>query len=97
MKKKILKKKSKFLVITSINKPNNVINKYIKLCKEQDVEFVFVSDKKTPLFKNKNLKLLDLSIQQNYHLNLVRQSLITVIQEKILDTVIHAFRCKNDL
>ncbi len=64
MKKKILKKKSKFLVITSINKPNNVINKYIKLCKEQDVEFVFVSDKKTPLFKNKNLKLLDLSIQQ---------------------------------
>jgi len=41
------------LVITTINKPNNVIKKYLKLCKNFDISYVIIGDKKTPLYPKK--------------------------------------------
>ena len=38
---------SKALVITSINRPNNVLRKYSELSKKHDVEFYIVGDKKS--------------------------------------------------
>ena len=63
MKKKLIKINPKCLVITSINKPNKVIKKFTRICASQNINFVFVSDKKTPIFKYKNLKILDLKSQ----------------------------------
>ena len=92
--KKILKNQN--FSITSINKPNNVINKYIKLVKSKMLS-LYLSQIRKHLFKNKNLKLLDLSIQQKLPFKFSKTILITVIQEKYWILVFHAFRCKNDL
>ena len=60
----IFKKKARStLVVTSINKPNKAIKKFEILCKKNNIDFIFVSDKKTPLFKYKNLEVLDLKSQ----------------------------------
>ena len=57
---------SKALVITSINRPNNVLRKYSELSKKHDVEFYIVGDKKSPKnFRIKNSKFLSLSHQKN--------------------------------
>ena len=56
---------SKALVITSINRPNNVLRKYSELSKKHDVEFYIVGDKKSPKnFRIKNSKFLSLSHQK---------------------------------
>ena len=41
------------LVITTINKPNNVIKKYLKLCKNFNINYVIIGDKKTCKYKAK--------------------------------------------
>ena len=48
------KKVTSTLVITSINKPNNVIKKYEILSKKKNIDFIFAADKKTPKFKHEN-------------------------------------------
>ena len=63
----ILKNKVKStLVVTSINKPNKAIKKFRILCKKNNVDFIFVADKKTPKFKyEKDLKFLSINFQKN--------------------------------
>ena len=63
MKKKHLKKRVEALIITSINKPNKAVNKFIKLCFKKKINFIFVGDKKTPKFINNKLEYLDLISQ----------------------------------
>ena len=59
------KKVTSTLVITSINKPNNVIKKYEILSKKKNIDFIFVADKKTPKFKHENyLNVLSINLQK---------------------------------
>ncbi len=59
------KKVTSTLVITSINKPNNVIKKYEILSKKKNIDFIFVADKKTPKFKHENyLNVLSIKLQK---------------------------------
>jgi len=59
------KKVTSTLVITSINKPNNVIKKYEILSKKKNIDFIFVADKKTPQFKHENyLNILSIKLQK---------------------------------
>ena len=46
------------LVITTINKPNNVINKYLDMSKKNNVRYIIIGDKKTPLYKKNILFLI---------------------------------------
>ena len=58
---KVLNLKKTTLVVTSINKRNEAIKKFEKLCKKNNTDFIFVADKKTPKFKYGNdLKFLSL-------------------------------------
>ena len=64
------------LVITSINKPNEVIKKYYSLSKKNKVNFIIIGDKKTPEYPNKynfyNLKSqksLEFSLNKSLPLN----------------------------
>ena len=60
----------KALVITSINKPNNVLRKYSRLSKIHNVNFYVIGDKKSPKkFKMNNCKFLNLARQSklNFH------------------------------
>ncbi len=41
------------LVITTINKPNNVIDKYLSLSKKNSIKYIIIGDKKSPTYKNK--------------------------------------------
>ena len=41
------------LVITSINKPNDVIKKYLTLCKNSRINYIIIGDKKTPSYSKK--------------------------------------------
>ena len=41
------------LVITTINKPNKVINKYLDLTKKNNINYIIIGDKKTPNYKKK--------------------------------------------
>ena len=53
------------LVITSINKPNEAIKKFQKLCKKNETDLIFVADKKTPKFKyGSDLKFLSINYQK---------------------------------
>ena len=52
------------LVITTINKPNKVIKKYHRLCKDSKVDYILIGDKKTPSYP-KNYPLIDTSEQKN--------------------------------
>jgi len=59
------KKVTATLVITSINKPNNVIKKFQILSKKKNIDFILVADKKTPKFKYKNyLNFLSIKFQK---------------------------------
>jgi len=60
------KQNKKMLVITSINKPNQAIKNFEKLCKKNNTDFIFVADKKTPKFKyGDDLKFLSLKDQES--------------------------------
>ena len=41
------------LVITSINKPNDVIKRYLTLCKNYKINYIIIGDKKTPSYSKK--------------------------------------------
>ena len=41
------------LVITTINKPNKVINKYLTLSKKNNIKYIIIGDKKSPIYKKK--------------------------------------------
>jgi len=63
---KVLNLKKTTLVVTSINKRNEAIKKFEKLCKKNNTDFIFVADKKTPKFKYGNdLKFLSLKDQES--------------------------------
>lgn len=64
---KVLKPKKKIsLIITSINKRNEVVKKFEILSKKQNIDFIFIADKKTPKFKkNNNLTFLSLKDQKS--------------------------------
>jgi len=63
---KVLNLKKTTLVVTSINKRNEAIKKFEKLCKKNNTDFIFVADKKTPNFKYGNdLKFLSLKDQES--------------------------------
>ena len=63
---KVLNLKKTTLVVTSINKRNEAIKKFEKLCKKNNTDFIFVADKKTPNFKYGNdLKFLSLNDQES--------------------------------
>ena len=51
---KVHNSKKKALVITSVNKRNDAVKKFEKLCKKNKTDFIFVADKKTPEFKYNN-------------------------------------------
>ena len=51
------------LVITTINKPNKVIKKFLTLCKNAKINYILVGDKKTPPYP-KNYPLIDTSKQK---------------------------------
>jgi predicted nucleic acid-binding protein len=53
----------KSIIITTINKPNKVINKYLDLAKKNKAEYIIIADKKTPLYK-KNFPLVNLQEQK---------------------------------
>ena len=46
------------LVITTINKPNNVINKYLDMSKKNNVQYIIIGDKKSPPYKKNILFLI---------------------------------------
>ena len=64
---KVHNSKKKALVITSVNKRNDAVKKFEKLCKKNKTDFIFVADKKTPEFKynNDDLKFLSLKYQKS--------------------------------
>ena len=41
------------LVITTINKPNDVIKRYLTLCKNSKINYIIIGDKKTPSYSKK--------------------------------------------
>ena len=64
------------VVITSINKPNNVIEKYYSMCQKIGAHFLIIGDKKTPNYSNKfplisieNQKKLDFQILKKLPFN----------------------------
>jgi hypothetical protein len=57
------------LVITSINKPNQVIKKYYSLSKNNKINFIIIGDKKTPEYPSK-YKFYNLKSQKNFKFTL---------------------------
>ena len=57
------------LIITSINKPNDVIKKYYSLSKKNNVNFIIIGDKKTPKYPKK-YNFYDLKSQKNFKFTL---------------------------
>ena len=57
------------LVITSINKPNEVIKKYYSLSKKNKVNFIIIGDKKTPKYPSK-YNFYNLKSQKNFKFTL---------------------------
>ena len=53
------------LVITSINKPNKVIEKYYSLSKNNKINFIIIGDKKTPEYPSK-YNFYNLKSQKNF-------------------------------
>ena len=53
------------LVITSINKPNEVIKKYYSLSKNNKINFIIIGDKKTPEYPSK-YNFYNLKSQKNF-------------------------------
>ena len=46
------------LVITTINKPNKVIDKYLDLTRKNNINYIIIGDKKTPNYKKSILILI---------------------------------------
>ena len=61
----------KSIIITTINKPNKVINKYLDLAKKNKAEYIIIADKKTPLYK-KNFPLVNLQEQKKLGFSITR-------------------------
>ena len=57
------------LVITSINKPNEVIKKYYSLSKNNKINFIIIGDKKTPEYPSK-YNFYNLKSQKNFKFTL---------------------------
>lgn len=57
------------LVITSINKPNQVIKKYYSLSKNNKINFIIIGDKKTPEYPSK-YNFYNLKSQKNFKFTL---------------------------
>jgi hypothetical protein len=56
------------LVITTINKPNKVINKYLELTKKNKIYYLIIGDKKTPNY-NKKYNFFNLKKQKSFDFN----------------------------
>ncbi len=54
------------LVITTINKPNKVIDKYLDLTKKNNINYIIIGDKKTPNYKKK-YPYFDLKKQKKFN------------------------------
>ena len=54
------------LVITTINKPNKVINRYLDLSQKNKVNYIIIGDKKTPTYKKK-YPFFDLKKQKEFN------------------------------
>ena len=63
-------KKKTSLVITTINKPNKVLKKYLSLCIENNVDYIIIGDKKTPAY-SKKYPLISISLQKKINLNII--------------------------
>ena len=59
------------VVITTINKPNKVIDKYLDLAKKNKAECIIIGDKKTPIYKKK-YPLVDLQEQNKLNFSITQ-------------------------
>jgi hypothetical protein len=63
-------------VITSINKPNNIMKLYAKMCKEKAIEYYVIGDQKSPKqFNLKNSNYYSVSQQKNLKLSYAKKCL----------------------
>ena len=63
-------------VITTINKPNNIMKLYAKMCKEKEIDYYIIGDQKSPKkFILKNSNYYSLSQQKNLKLSYERKCL----------------------
>ena len=57
-------------VITSINKPNNIVRSYAKLCKKKKIDFIIIGDQKSPKnFTLKYAKFFNIKEQKKLNFN----------------------------
>ena len=57
------------LIITTINKPNNVINKYLDLSKKNNVRYILIGDKKSPHY-SKKYPFFDIKKQKEFNFSI---------------------------
>ena len=57
------------LIITSINKPNKVIDKYLELTNNQQIKYIIIGDKKSPKY-NKKYPFYNLKTQKKFNFKL---------------------------
>ena len=57
------------LVITTINKPNNVINKYLDMSKKNNVQYIIIGDKKSPPYQKK-YPFFDIKKQKEFNFSI---------------------------
>ena len=63
-------------VITSINKPNNIMKLYAKMCKEKEIDYYIIGDQKSPKqFNIKNANYYNLSQQKKLRLSYAKKCL----------------------
>ena len=60
------------LIITTINKPNKVINKYLSICSKHKVDYVIIGDKKTPSYPKK-YSLISTQTQKKLNFKIIKK------------------------
>ena len=75
------------LVITSINKPNEVIKKYYSLSKNNKINFIIIGDKKTPEYPSK-YNFYNLKSQKNFKFTLNKSLPINSYSRKNIESEI---------
>jgi len=65
-------KKKTSLIITTINKPNKVIKKYLSICTKHKIDYIIIGDKKTPIYPKK-YGLISTLLQKKIKFNIINK------------------------
>jgi hypothetical protein len=82
------------LVITSINKPNDVIKKFYNICKKKNIQFLIIGDRKTPSYRLK-YPLISIEKQRKLTFKLARSLPENSYSRKNLGYLLAMKSCSN--